>query len=391
MKRLLIVNNNMHIGGVQKALVNLLREISDSYDITLVLLSDSGELKKQIPENVKVIALRSPYRYLGMTKQDVHREKDLLGRSAWAAMIRLFGRKTICPVMNLFQKDLGYFDVAISFLHSGPNKVFYGGCNELVLDKVNAAQKVTFLHCDYEKIEADCRYNRKLYQRFDWIAACSGGCAEAFLRVMPQLCDKVMVVPNCQDYHKIRELSKKERILPQDNRLKVLTVARFGREKGVLRAIQAIADLQDDKKKLSYTIIGDGAEFLQAQEMVKRLDLEDTVRLLGAMENPYGAMAQADLLLIPSVSEAAPMVIGEAACLGTPILTTETISAREMVEKSGYGWVCENSVSGICQSIKMLLCQQERCMERREHLRSCAFDNQYAVKIFSDFIDSFDI
>ena len=27
MKRILIVNNNMHIGGVQKALVNLLQEV----------------------------------------------------------------------------------------------------------------------------------------------------------------------------------------------------------------------------------------------------------------------------------------------------------------------------------------------------------------------------
>jgi hypothetical protein len=28
MKKLLILNNNLHIGGVQKALVNLLKEIS---------------------------------------------------------------------------------------------------------------------------------------------------------------------------------------------------------------------------------------------------------------------------------------------------------------------------------------------------------------------------
>ena len=33
-KRILIVNNNMHIGGVQKALVNLLKEIASEYEVT---------------------------------------------------------------------------------------------------------------------------------------------------------------------------------------------------------------------------------------------------------------------------------------------------------------------------------------------------------------------
>ena len=43
MERILIVNNNMHIGGVQKALVNLLWNIRDRYDVTLLLFSKEGE------------------------------------------------------------------------------------------------------------------------------------------------------------------------------------------------------------------------------------------------------------------------------------------------------------------------------------------------------------
>ena len=43
MKKILIVNNNMHIGGVQKSLLNLLRSIGDSYDITLLLFFKGGE------------------------------------------------------------------------------------------------------------------------------------------------------------------------------------------------------------------------------------------------------------------------------------------------------------------------------------------------------------
>ena len=42
------------------------------------------------------------------------------------------------------------------------------------------------------------------------------------------------------------------------------------------------------------------------------MKLSENVTLLGEKENPYGYIKAADLLLIPSYSEAATMVIGEA-------------------------------------------------------------------------------
>ena len=54
-KRIVIVNNNLEIGGVQKALVSLIKEIADIYDTTLLLFSDTGVYLNEIPQNVKVI------------------------------------------------------------------------------------------------------------------------------------------------------------------------------------------------------------------------------------------------------------------------------------------------------------------------------------------------
>ena len=56
MKKLIIVNNNMKIGGVQKSLTNLLHSIHGRYDITLLLFSKNGALLADIPEDVKVIS-----------------------------------------------------------------------------------------------------------------------------------------------------------------------------------------------------------------------------------------------------------------------------------------------------------------------------------------------
>ena len=68
MKRILIVNNNMHIGGVQKALLNLLQTLHADYDITLLLFYCGGALLNEVPSDVRVCAAGGAFRYFGMTK-----------------------------------------------------------------------------------------------------------------------------------------------------------------------------------------------------------------------------------------------------------------------------------------------------------------------------------
>ncbi|UKI38157.1 MAG: glycosyltransferase [Clostridiales bacterium] len=49
---------------------------------------------------------------------------------------------------------------------------------------------------------------------------------------------------------------------------------------------------------------------------------------------------KSDIVLVPSYSEAAPMVFNEAEALGTYIFTTDTASANEMVGDKNIGFVC---------------------------------------------------
>ena len=69
--------------------------------------------------------------------------------------------------------------------------------------------------------------------------------------------------------------------------------------------------------------------------------------MVGNKENPYTYLKNADALLVPSFNEAAPMVFGESAVLGVPIVTTETCSAIEMVEKRDLGYVIANDSKDI--------------------------------------------
>ena len=376
----------MHIGGVQKALVNLLKEIASEYEVTLLLFYKGGELLRDVPENVRVITACRVLRGWGATREDAGGLRLQLSRAFSAAITRAAGRKWICRILFPFQKKLRGYDVAISYLHSGNDHVFYGGCNEFVLRCTEAEKKISFLHCDYEKMRAGSRYNASIYQKFDAIAACSAGCKDAFSAVFPELKQKVQVVRNCHDYERLHHDAAQAPAALSKTSVNVVTLSRFGREKGVLRGIQAAADVQRAGKKLRYYIIGNGVEYPKAAAMVKRLGLETSVTLLGEMLNPYGYLKAADVLLIPSFSEAAPMVIGEAASLGTPVLSTRTSSAEEMIVCSGYGWVCDNTQVGITEGLERLLANPEILKSHRESLEKMEFTNSEAITEFRHLI-----
>ena len=386
--RILIVNNNMHIGGVQKALVNLLKEIVDSYEVTLLLFYPEGELLSDIPHGVHIVSAAPVFRPCGMTSSDVKNLPELVVRSLCAAVTRVLGRKWLARFQSLFQKKLKGYDVAVSFLHSGNDHAFYGGCNEFVLNCIEARKKVCFIHCDYEKINADSAYNRKVYSKFDVIAACSSGSRASFLNVNPFLDKKTAVVHNCHDYSMIHSMAALSNPIVDSGKLNVVSVCRFGKEKGILRALRAISELGSAIQGLHYYLIGDGIEYAEAESLISALGLEDTVSLLGEMINPYGYLKIADLLLIPSFSEAAPMVIGESACLGTPVLTTRTCSSVEMVECPGYGWICENSEKGILEGLQYIMSNPEKLQMQREALTHMHFDNRQALDEFASVIKS---
>ena len=387
MKKLLIINNNLHIGGVQKALVNLLGEIHDRYEITLLLFYPGGELLKDVPEDVMILPLGSCYRYLGMSKYDTKTLSAKLGRSFFAAITRVFGRKYAIRLMRFGQKKITGYDAAISYLHNGGDKAFYGGCNEFLLEHVQVEKKFTFLHGDYTLCGADTPETNARYSRFDGIIACSQGCAEAFLKVLPSLREKLTVIPNCQDDRKIRLDAQAAPVRYEDGKLHIVTVARLGREKAVPRAVEAFGALKSWEDRCHYHILGDGIERPEIEEKIRLYGLEKMVTLYGETANPYGFIEAADLLLIPSISEAAPMVIGEAVSLGTPVLSTKTSSAAEMIEEPGFGWVCENSVEGLKASLSELLLHPEQITQKTEQIRGIQLTNEAAVKKLIEIIE----
>ncbi len=388
-KKIIIVNNNLKIGGVQKALINLLKEIHKNFDITLFLFNLSGEYISEIPKDVKIIQCESLYKCFGFSKDESKISKKLyLERNILALITKIFGRHIAIKICNISQKQLKtHYDVAISYLHSGSNKSFYGGCNEFILDNVNASKKVSFLHGDYAKCGANTERTNKLYHKFDLIAACSEGCRRSFLSVLPDMKSRCKVVPNCHDFNSYYKRSQENTVIYKKKCINIITIARLSVEKGIERALEAVAYIKTKGISIVYHIIGDGDERRKIEAIILKLGLKENVVLYGNQDNPYKYIPNADLLLITSYHEAAPLVIDEAKYFGVPVLSTKTISALEMIVNRKIGWVCENDQKSINNLLLEVTGNLKKLKTKKNEILLQNHDNKIAINAFQKIME----
>lgn len=392
--KLIIVNNNMKIGGVQKSLYNLLWSIAGEYDITLLLFSRIGAYAHDLPDSIRFIEIKSWFRLLGVSQQEC-RGLDRIIRGVLVTFTRIFGRHNVLKLVLATQKIVpGDYDCAVAFLQNGSPKNFYGGVQEFVRYRIRAKKKVAFLHCDYSQCGADHPSNNALLSCFDTIALCSEGCKKVFEKAVPELGDKSMVVRNCHRIQQIKSMANENPIVYSNQMINVLVVARLAHEKGVERAVLAVIYAVSLGLPVVLHIVGDGPMLVQLENLVEEHQANEYVLFYGEQENPYRYMLHADLFLLTSYHEAAPMVLEEAGMLGLPVLTVRTISSHEMVLNRKIGWVCDNDQSALNTALVEVLLNG-KFKNMRTELMGRNYDNAAALaqftKLFEDLYENYDV
>lgn len=351
MKRILIVNNNLAMGGIQKSLVNLVKEMHEEYDITLLLFSKSGSLMGEIPQSVKIITPLKWYSVLGLEKKELKKFPLLFPlKAALLAYSKIFSRRSAMKLLGLFQRRISGYDAVISYSHFPHPNYFGNGCGDFVLDKTVCENKICFVHCDYLNFGGQTEANNRAYMEFDQIACCSDSVRERFLLGSGLPDSKVYTVRNFYDLQ-LASCQSKAPVLFDESFVNIVLIARLSSEKGIPRAIEAL--VQSDRKDICYYIVGDGPQKEEIAHLISRYQLDSRVALLGEKSDPYPYLAQADWLLVPSFHEAAPMVFDEAMLMGIKVITTDTTSAEEMIGCE-HGIVCENSTDGIAGALKRI-------------------------------------
>jgi glycosyltransferase involved in cell wall biosynthesis/GT2 family glycosyltransferase len=143
------------------------------------------------------------------------------------------------------------------------------------------------------------------------------------------------------------------RIRPVDQPPHLVMLSRIVEHKNPHLLIEALSDLADMPWLLS--IFGDGPDrkMLEAKTPV---GLRDRVHWRGWSAGPGPALADADLLCVPSRSEAFPLVILEAMARAIPVAASAVCAVPEMLDFGKTGYVVEPiSVSGWREQLHRIL------------------------------------
>lgn len=127
-------------------------------------------------------------------------------------------------------------------------------------------------------------------------------------------------------------------LLPGEE-LQIISVGKYHWVKGGMYALDAMKILKDRGIKFQYTVVGGTSE--EAVYQVAELGLEGEVQILGRLPNAkvLELLKNADLFLLPSVSEGLANAALEAMALGIPVISTDCGGMTELVEDGQNGLI----------------------------------------------------
>lgn len=333
-KKLLFAAQDLHMGGVQTSLVNLLNVISDEYDIDLFMYT-GGVLEKQIPESVNIIKGSRLLAVSAVTVNEVlksGRVSDILLRGMVTVFALIFGAEKFYRLMFARQRPSVHYDEAISYFTDVEGCVFSKGTNIFVADYVTADKKTAWIHNDPIHGNYNKQYCRRIYLPFDRIVCVSKAIKEKFDDFLPEYMRKTEVIYNVFPKELIQK--RAEEFVPFEKcGCDIITVGRIDNRQ---KRIDKIADVcrrlkNDGVTDFCWRIVGDGPDRAADAELAKKYGVSDVLVFEGEHENPYPFIKYSDLFALYSATEGFPMVIGETLAVGTHILTTNYAAASEQI------------------------------------------------------------
>jgi glycosyltransferase involved in cell wall biosynthesis len=139
---------------------------------------------------------------------------------------------------------------------------------------------------------------------------------------------------------------------------RIIMAGRLSVQKNPLLAIAALALLKD--LGWSLDVIGDGPLAPEMRALARREGIDDRVVAHGWIsgEQVARAMAEADILLMPSLHEGLPMAAVEALQHGLAIVGGRIGGMRDVVEEGRNGFLCDFSPEAFAQKLRLLLADE---------------------------------
>jgi CDP-glycerol glycerophosphotransferase len=127
-------------------------------------------------------------------------------------------------------------------------------------------------------------------------------------------------------------------------------IGRFSPEKRHDKLLTAFREVRAQKLNTMLYLLGSGPLYESTKRLASSLGVADSVVFLGQVKNPYALIAKCDCFVLASDHEGQPMVLLESLVLGKPVLATDIVGSRSVLENTG-GKLVPNSVEGLVEGM----------------------------------------
>ncbi len=324
--KLLFINGHLNTGGVEKALLDILRHLDyDRYEVDLLLTEELGDYVNQLPSQVNVI-LRSLEGTFGsfvkvMGKSVRSRDWFSLRMRLIFLLMRFLGISKISLAKKMLTEKKEY-DCVIGFRR--------GICTQIANFAVNAKKRITWWH--HGEINVEKKAYLQEVSHCDYIVAVSNACRDMLLKEMPTLKDRTVMIHNMLDEKTVKE--KATLFDPQfdESKLHIVSVGRLSPEKHFENAVYAAKVLKENSINFQWHLIGDGAEGDRLKALAKQYCVDDVFLFEGNQVNPYPYVQRADSFAHPSYVESFGLVVAEALALGRACVVTKSEGVMDFLQ-----------------------------------------------------------
>lgn len=173
----------------------------------------------------------------------------------------------------------------------------------------------------------------------------------------------------------------------------IISVARLIESKGIDQGIKAIANLIYRYPNIRYTIIGGGKLYDSLKNLIKYLNMNKNIILLGWQPHNIiiKKLYEADIFLHPSTGcEGIPNAIMEAMAVGLPIVSTNVNGIPEIVNHGQNGFIVKPKMKDeLVDALKLLIGNKKlrltmglngRSYVEKEH--NINLENKKLIKLF---------